>query len=433
MAFNDRIILYDSKWREFGRTATEFQQISSIVYDEIGDQIYFTDVRTNLNGSIYSLGRDPQNPHTYVILDNVVAKIHEEEQIRGLAFDPVERSLYWSDETLKRIYKLDVRQKKAEPTIWMEFDHEIPQALAVDICRRFLYWTTDNDNVTTIERASLTNPAKHTVLINERLQRPIALEIDQFSNRMFWIDIHKGTQVSVESANLHGGDRKTLYDGAGKKLRDLIVDENHILIVDHSNECLYQFNKTEEATGNLSLKNFEKSPRGIIKRTRFAETHEDEAICQSAIYMLKDQKAVSEKKDQIAAENQSNVICLNGQVTVDGHCDCSDGWTGVHCETKLCQNFCFHGKCAVSSTGFPQCSCEAGYTGERCEVAKCSGYCLNGGRCDLENQEPVCHCLPAFSGRHCEMINSRPVICRAYCEFDMHVPNIDWSVEDVCR
>lgn len=422
-----------------GRTALEFHQITSIIYDEIGDRIYFTDMRTHDNGSIYTLGRQPNSPSLYVTLDNVVAKIHEDELIRGLAFDPLDRCLYWIDETLRRIYRLDVKQPNAEPLVWLQFEHEVPQALSVDVCRRYLYWTTDNDNVTTIERASLAGN-KRSVLVSEKLQRPIALEIDQFSNRMFWIDDHAGTQVSVESADLHGGERTLIYEGAGRKFRSLIVDEEHIFVVDYANECVYQLNKTGGSSATV-LAHFEKSPRGIIKRPRFIEMHDGHPICRSAVHLLKEQQQVEKEKggngslstDLENTKNHANVVCLNGKVSEAGRCECSDGWKGASCETKLCHNYCFHGKCAVASTGFPLCHCDVGFTGERCETARCNGYCLNDGRCELEGEDPVCHCLPAFSGRHCEMINSRPVICRAYCEVGMLLPNIDWSIEDECR
>lgn len=431
-----------------GRTALEFQQITSLVYDEIGDQIYFIDMKTRTNGSIYSLTRDPLHPHTYITMGVVVEKkVHDEEEIRGLAFDPVERCLYWIDEKLRIIYKLDVRQKNAQPVVWWQFEQEVPQALSVDICRRFLYWTTDNDNVTTIERASLVSGANHTVLVSERMQRPIALEIDQFSNRMFWIDEHMGTQVSIESSDLRGDSRELIYDGAGRKFRSLIVDEEHVFVVDSANECVFRLNKTANSSVEL-LQHFDKSPRGIIKRTRFIDTHEQHAICQSAVYYVKghyDQKVEKTKAAETAASGKSegalevanhsqSVVCLNGRVDGQGHCKCSDGWTGKHCETKVCQNFCFHGKCTVSKAGLPLCHCEAGFVGERCETSLCNGYCLNGGQCELEDGDsPACKCLSAFSGRHCEMINSRPVICRAYCEVGMMMPNIDWSIEDECR
>lgn len=412
-----------------------FQQISSLIYDEIGDQIYFIDFTQNKNSSIYRLGRDPKNPSTYITLANVVERVHEKEKLRGLAFDPVERNLYWIDQDLKKIFKLDVKQPQAQPTIWHSFEDRVPQALSVDVCRRFLYWTTHNDTLklTTIEKARLgSGQVNSTVLISEKVKRPIALEIDQFSNRMFWIDDEGGTQSTIESANLEGDDRKVIYEGAGVSFRSLIVDQKRVLVVDHTNERAYELKKSASSSAQ-ELIEFETGPRGLIKRSRFVDTHEEHAICQSAIYYLKEQQQTTEVPPvALVMTNNSSVICLNGKVDDEGHCKCSDGWKGKHCETKVCQNYCFHGTCAVASTGYPLCHCEAGFVGERCESSKCHGYCLNEGSCRIEGDEPVCHCLPSFTGRHCEIINSKPVVCRAFCELGMLMPNLDWELEDEC-
>lgn len=443
VCFSNRIVLYNATWHEVGQAAQEFTQITSLIYDEIDDRIFFTVIRSANNGSIYSLGRDPHAPSNYVTLDTVVDKLHEEEYIRGLAFDPIDRCLYWIDEHFRRIYKLDVKQPNAEPVIWLDFDEEIPQAISVDVCRRFLYWTTDNDEITTIERASLdvnridsSKPNKRTVLIQAKMEQPISLDIDQFSNRMFWIDNRMGSDVAVESADLHGNNRTMLYEGSNKKFRSLVVDENYIFVVDYGSECVVRLNKTGDAIPEF-LARFKDAPRGIIKRPRLIENHDDHPICRNAVYQLKEQ--VGEKEGEssppttdLSSLNFSNVICLNGQVNGTGHCECYDGWSGVNCERKVCFNYCFHGKCAVASTGYPLCRCEPGFTGERCEVDLCAGYCLNGGHCKLEEGEPVCQCASSYLGRRCEMINSVPVICRAHCE-GMVIANVGWSIEEECR
>lgn len=438
VSFSDRIALYDSQWNEVDRVVLDFKGISSMIYDEIQDRIYIADMLAKDNGRMYALSRDPSS-QKYVTTESLASKIHEEERIRGIAFDPVDRHLYWIDETLRRIYKLDLKQPRAEPVILFAFDHEKPQAISVDACRRYLYWTTDNDNVTTIERATLQGE-KRQVLIKERLQQPVALEIDQFSDRMFWIDNHPGTEVLVESADLHGGDRTLIYAGHMHELRSLIVDEDRMFIVDFASDCVFALNKTANSTME-KLKVFDKAPRGIIKRPHFVERHRGDPICERTVASLEKQMREIEEERKVEGGKENKVrqptpptaICLNGILTKGGHCNCSDGWTGTKCETKLCHNYCFHGKCAVARNGFPVCHCDKGFTGERCEVNRCAAYCLNDGRCELDGDQPVCQCPPAFSGRHCEVINSRPVICRAFCEIGLDLPNIDWSLEDECR
>lgn len=445
VSFKDHITLYDAEWQEVGRAGMEFKEISSLIYDEIEDKLFITDMTSHDDVRVFELGRDA-NTNAYVTKENLAAKIHEDDTIRGITFDPLERVLYWIDETLRRIYTLDLTQTKAEPRVFLSFDHETPQAITLDVCRRFLYWTTHSDNGTTIERAPLTfnstnnNTAafdKRTVLVSDRLEKPVAIEIDQFSDKMFWIDIHRGTEVSVESANLHGGERAVLYDAAARELPSLIVEKERVIIMDSSNNCAFEMNKTANAKPKR-LYCFKHTPRRIIKRPHFVEKHRNHPICQMVIERLEEQQQAmtvyNQKNSAVTKVSQSSrVVCLNGRLNDVGHCVCSTGWTGINCETKLCQNFCFHGTCAVGSNGFPLCHCDTGFTGERCEVERCNGYCLNDGRCELEGELPVCHCSSAFSGRHCEMINSRPVICRAYCEVGLFMPNIDWNIEDECR
>lgn len=411
---------------------------SSIVYDEVGDQVYFADMRSKMNGSIYVMGRSANNPQQYTRLDNFVERMHESEQIRGLAFDPMERMLYWIDTNLRRIYKLDVRQPKALPIVLMTLEHEVPMALAVDVCRRQLYFTAAAENVTTIYRATL-GGEKPTALVQTGLNEPIALEIDQLTERMFWVDDHAGTQVAVEAADLDGQNRKLIYEGAKRDFRSIIVDGDSLLVVDYPNDIVVRLNKTVTPTVT-TVKEFPYAPRGIIKRTRFVESHDDHLVCAQAVSAVQEHHEERQEKEMEERRTASPittdlraVICINGEVNSVGNCKCADGWTGEHCQTKVCQNYCFHGTCGVSTTGYPFCHCETGFTGERCEINKCSGYCLNDGQCEMEDGEPVCHCPSTFSGRHCEMINSRPVICRAFCEMGMTLPNIDWSIEEECR
>lgn len=423
----------------------EFGGISTIIYDEFQDRIYVSNMNPKENGRLFALDRSAA-PNSYVTQGNIVAKVHDDERIRGMAFDPVNRTLFWIDSSIQRIYKMDLDGPNAEPRVLFQFDKETPHAISVDTCRRYLYWTTANKNMTTIERSSLSGE-KRTVLVKDILYEPVALEVDLFSDRLFWIDDRRGTHVSVESADLHGGNRSVLYDGANRDLRSLIVTEDYLFAVDYASECVYRLNKTVNATLER-LRMFEKSPKGIVKRSHFIQNHRDHPICQKVVETLTMRELKKLKEAAVgAAETATTTIsnhqvwsqgppqshCFNGQSNDNGGCDCVPGFAGKSCELNLCYNFCLHGNCVLSSNGLPLCTCEKGYTGGRCEVEKCGGYCLNDGRCELEHNEPVCHCLPAFFGRHCEGINSRPEICRSYCETGMIFPNIEWSIEDECQ
>ena len=97
-------------------------------------------------------------------------------------------------------------------------------------------------------------------------------------------------------------------------------------------------------------------------------------------------------------------------------CECSDGWTGVDCSTRL-KKRCSHlnscsgnGQCVLSDTdpgSGPDsvryaCTCEGEWTGPMCSQPlpkPCRGGC--GGRSRGECVNGECLCRNGFTGHHC--------------------------------
>lgn len=133
------------------------------------------------------------------------------------------------------------------------------------------------------------------------------------------------------------------------------------------------------------------------------------AECESVLEVIRNNAKNANKTDP----TESNDINNNEQ---------------KHDKPSACHNYCVHGTCLISSTGYAKCECPAGYTGERCENDLCNGYCLNDGRCNIENNEPNCQCPESFLGRHCETMTLTEM-CTRYCaNEDVETGGLDLSI-----
>lgn len=76
-------------------------------------------------------------------------------------------------------------------------------------------------------------------------------------------------------------------------------------------------------------------------------------------------------------------------------CDCTEGWTGLDCATKVCPDGCSgHGSCVYGT-----CQCEALWAGSACSVKQCAIDCGSHGIC----QAGECLCLDGWTGAECSV------------------------------
>ncbi|XP_059613656.1 protein cueball isoform X2 [Phlebotomus argentipes] len=431
-----KIIFYDKNWTELTTAAQQFDALSAIVYDETEDNIFFND-QEEAKSSIFQLKLSTSDENH--IVRKMVQKV-QKEHIQGLAYDPLNRTLYWTDARNHRIYQatLDDDGNMGLPSIFMQFSEEVPRGIAVDICRRKLYWTNSNYMNGSIERASL-NGQKREVLIKD-VHMPTGIVVDYFTDKIFWLDNRAGNHFTLESASLVGSQREVIIESLYNNPVDLVVDRDYIYWTEFYQESVWKVSKVasgkEEAMKILS--NFTSTPRGIIIRTDFLQNHQNNPLCRKVIKEIRERlssPALPEVDNlQDAPEQKPELQCLNQGVpnTATKRCLCQNGFTGEHCEVPLCYNYCVHGKCFISSAGYAECKCDPGFRGQRCEEDVCSGFCLNGGRCGLERAEPVCHCSSLYSGRHCEVMKTGEEICRNFCDSGFVYPDLPWNMPQVC-
>jgi hypothetical protein len=91
-------------------------------------------------------------------------------------------------------------------------------------------------------------------------------------------------------------------------------------------------------------------------------------------------------------------------------CACSDGFSGTHCQTDICETDdpCgAHGSCVHGGGGATQsvsCMCEHGFSGEHCGLDVCQSHpCLHGGSCTATAAGGfTCACQSGFGGDACD-------------------------------
>lgn len=433
---NGRIVFYNAVWNETTSAAHQFQELSAIAFDETDETLYFNDKEHN-NGSLFSLKLSKDDDHNHHV-ETILQKT-KDELVQGIAFDPLDRMLYWTDSKNKTIFRMSVEKSGQQPTVWLQLeDDQIPQGIAVDVCRRKIYWTNSNFHKPTIERAAM-DGNKREVILNTSMFLPMGITVDQFTKRLYWVDDQQGNHFTVESSALDGTDRKTLVSALFHAPINLAVDEHNVYWTDSTHDAIWKMAKNGTDTDKPEkVKNFDQNPNGIISRDNLLSTQVSNPDCRVVIKRIKE-SVLSAASVEIAPDNvvaaskaEPEIICLNhGEVNgKTNSCMCQNEFTGTHCEIPICHNYCVEGTCHVTSTGYAQCTCDEGFTGERCERDMCSGYCLNGGHCLFENKEPVCQCMRSFSGRHCEW-QDEAAMCRNYCNEGIVLEGI--NLETICK
>ncbi|XP_037813746.1 protein cueball [Lucilia sericata] len=446
-----KIVFYDEHWREITTSAHQFDQLSAIGFDETEEIVYFAD-RMHNNGSIFSL-KIPTEQNDQHIIEKIVQRT-QKEIITGIAYDPLNRNVYWVDQLNRKIHFISIdAQENDLPKTLLDFTTEesVPDGIAIDICRRKIYWTNSNFHNASIERMDL-NGDNREVIVSKDLYLPRGIVVDQLSDRIFWVVDQQGMHFTVESARLDGSDREIIVKGLDSTPSNLAVTKDLIFWTDRRHNAVWthiklpskKINQTEEqyeeATKPHIVLKLTETPSGIVSRSRYMTTLQNDQHCSGVVNKIKHHllnspqaKATHNTTEQFVAKPD---YCLNGgeYIPQSGICICKIGFKGARCETSECHNYCVHGTCTISSSSFPKCACQRGFYGERCQAYRCSGYCFNEGVCKIEsNGEPSCECPDNFDGQRCELNSTE--ICSLYCRILKHEPDAyaPFGCHDICE
>ncbi|XP_064864511.1 nidogen-1-like [Oncorhynchus nerka] len=127
-----------------------------------------------------------------------------EKVIIGVAYDCVEKMVYWTDITSPSISKANLQGGGAIPVI--RSDLESPEGIAIDHLGRTLFWTDSMKD--RIEVASL-DGTKRRVLIDTNLVNPRAIIVDPVNGNMYWADWNRDAP-KIETSAMDGTNRRVL-------------------------------------------------------------------------------------------------------------------------------------------------------------------------------------------------------------------------------
>ncbi|XP_016958873.1 protein cueball [Drosophila biarmipes] len=467
VTLRSRIQFMDSNWQTIATAAHEFDELSALTFDESEELIYFNDLK-HQNGSIFSLKRDLLAASH--VVEQTIARTAN-ETVGGLAYDPLTMNLFWSDTEHRKIFFAPIRGSSA-PKVLVDLSAEggRPDGVAVDVCRRKLYWTNSNHSKPSVERINL-DGSNRTTIVNASIHMPKGIVVDQFSDRLFWIDDLDGIYFSVESSKLDGSDRQLVLKDKNQEPLNLAVTNDAIYWTDKTTKAVWSHPKVrvikvtttakpDEEEDSTDKTNFDPEPvievsplvrvanlseeaRGIVVRTGFYQRLQKDSHCASIVRKVKERLDEQTNKNEIRSllDQKMKVLederCMNGgqYKAATDLCICPTGFKGSRCEVRECHHYCIHGSCYMSEQAYPKCFCQPGFEGERCEVNKCTGLCLNGGHClvsENENEPPSCECPPNFGGARCEQNSTE--ICSLFCRLLKHEPNtyVPFGCHDIC-
>ncbi|XP_070573980.1 low-density lipoprotein receptor-related protein 6-like [Ptychodera flava] len=173
----------------------------SFDFDPVDKTLYVTDItlkaiiKTSLDGS------------------NAGVFLHSDiDYPDGIAVDKRKRKLYWVDSNEDRVEVIDLDGNNRHPLAVYELAE--PRALVLDEREDLVYWTDWGFEGQKIERVNgetnlCSNGDVRQTLVYGNLTHPLGLALERSENRLYWCD---ATRDFLESSNLDGSDRQQIFE-----------------------------------------------------------------------------------------------------------------------------------------------------------------------------------------------------------------------------
>lgn len=117
------------------------RKLAALAYDAVYNMMLFVDKNSD-NASIFSFFLSNK---TYKPL----VKRRSHENIQGIAFDPIEKRLFWTDDSENSIFEISLKNDTKYDgygKVFLKLSNEIPQGIAVDSCRKWVYFIFNFEN-----------------------------------------------------------------------------------------------------------------------------------------------------------------------------------------------------------------------------------------------------------------------------------------------
>ncbi|XP_049919102.1 nidogen-2 isoform X12 [Epinephelus moara] len=129
----------------------------------------------------------------------------------GIAYDCKENQVYWTDLSARTINRASMAAG-AEPEILISSNLVSPEGLAVDVKRRLMFWVDSNPDM--IESANLDGSRRRT-LFDTDLVNPRAIIVVSSTGTLYWTDWNREAP-KIESSSVDGQNRRVVVsDGIG--------------------------------------------------------------------------------------------------------------------------------------------------------------------------------------------------------------------------
>ncbi len=163
-----------------------------LAYDFETGRIFYSDIQRGSINTVNSNGSDHR-----ILLESLGA-------IEGLAFEHLQRALYWThatDRTINRVSIANISAKhfKTETIIRLK-QEDRPRGIDVDSCEGRIYFTNWNPQAPKIQRAWLSGFGLESIVENN-IRMPNALTIDSNARKLYWADarLDKIERVDIDT------------------------------------------------------------------------------------------------------------------------------------------------------------------------------------------------------------------------------------------
>lgn len=431
------ILFFDQNWTQISSGGHQFQHISAFAYDEVKQKLYFSDLK-DPNFRLFSLDTNPHEEYHKVT--KLLPKSDETAYITGLAFDHLDRKLYWTEKGTHSVYSVEIDKLGANDTrahinvvAQVEEDHDLA-ALTIDECRRHLYWTNSFLKNSYIVRATMNGSILNSH--SEDVYQPKGISVDHYNNRVYWVEKKYGRAFTIESANLEVGNQQTFLTGLDKVPTHVSLNNQFLYWIDQEEGEVHETLKSNPKTSRTVYKGNRPSAV-IIRSCLLLEFQKNNPSCKDAINQIIENVRRESAGEVLQADKPVQpkiemITCLNNGILNHNtnSCICLPEYQGIFCEIPICNNFCVHGECVVGVDSRPMCKCNVEFEGERCDRNKCDGRCLNNGSCSFsETGETSCDCRDNFSGPRCETVLCTTDYCyNGECFVEEDTPKCKCSV-----